>query len=117
MVTQEHVYDYVVASVFGCYLRHPATLANRLLGSPSGVEMTAAGLQFTLPALYDFAVANMPAAHAEGVQSYRGFRQNLYSQQTQVQLRAWGGEVVIADNQQQVDQSIYRLQLLIKEGS
>ena len=100
MATQEHVYDYVVESVFGCYLRHPSTLATRLLGSPSGLKMTAAGLQFTLPALYDFALANMPAGHAAGVQSYRGFRQNLYSQQTQVQLRSLGGEVVIADNQQ-----------------
>ncbi|MBT7329770.1 MAG: hypothetical protein HN804_01880, partial [Oceanospirillaceae bacterium] len=51
------------------------------------------------------------------VQPYAAFRQSLYGQQTQVQLRAWGGEVVIADNQQQVDQSIYRLQTLIKEGS
>jgi len=117
LATQAHVYDYVVESVFGCYLQQPNTLASRLLGSPSGLEMTAAGLQFTLPALYDFALVNMPTAHGAPVQPYRGFRQNLYGQQTQVRLRAWGGEVVIVDNQQQVDQSIYRLQRLIKEGS
>jgi hypothetical protein len=117
LAANQCVYDYVLESVFGCYLQHPATFVSRLLGGATPVVITAEGLQFTLPALYDFALANMPLAHNVAVQPYAAFRQSLYGQQTQVQLRAWGGEVVIADNQQQVDQSIYRLQTLIKEGS
>lgn len=111
------VYDGVL-ELFALYLQAPQVLAHRLLANDSSVVMTDAGLEFTLPALYDFVVAQLaksddhspPTALANSLQNYASFRGCLYGQQTQVKLRLWGGEVVIATNYQQVDQTIYRLQ-------
>jgi len=125
----QDVYDYVLEWVFGCYLQTPNNLALRLNKAGGSVSITPAGLEFSLPAVYAFAMSEAPHM----VQTYNSFRRSLYgqqrgqqggqpkgqksSQQTQERLRSWGGEVVIADNQQQVDTTRYRLQALIKEGS
>jgi hypothetical protein len=131
----QDVYDYVLEWVFGCYLQTPNNLALRLNQEPrlnkagGSVSITPAGLEFSLPAVYAFAMLEAPHM----AQTYSSFRRSLYgqqrgqqggqpkgqksSQQTQERLRSWGGEVVIADNQQQVDTTKYRLQALIKEGS
>jgi hypothetical protein len=71
--------------------------------------MTQAGLEFSLPDLYQFATLELAG---DNEQSYTSFRRCLYGQQTQLVLRQAGGEVVIAQNYDQVDQSIYRLQVV-----
>jgi len=69
--------------------------------------MTSAGLEFSLPALYEFAVFEVQDPDA---QSYASFRRYLYAQQTQVRLHALDAEVVIAKNHNNINMSIYRLQ-------
>jgi hypothetical protein len=109
LVSMQRVYNYVLESVFGVYLSDPAALSLRLAEVKTAVRMTEAGLEFTLPELYQFATLEVIG---NGDQSYTSFRRCLYGQQTQVTLRQLGGEVVIAQNYDQVDRSIYRLQAL-----
>jgi len=77
----------------------------------TAMEITSQGLQFSLPELYAFASLESKGEDKQ-TQSYTSFRRCLYGQQTQVALRALGGEVVIAHNHHHVDESIYRLQAL-----
>jgi len=108
-VSKQKVYDYVLKSVFGVYLSDPAALSLRLAAIKTPMIMTDAGLEFSLPELYQFATLELTG---DSEQSYTSFRRCLYGQQTQIVLRHAGGEVVIAQNYDQVDQSIYRLQEL-----
>ena len=117
----QRLYDYVLESVFGMYLLDPATLGLRLTEVKTSVRVTAAGLEFNLPDLYDFALFEAAAQTKTKVdvdgnvrceQSYTNFRRCLYGQQTQVMLHTLGGEVVIAHNHHHVNKSIYRLQAL-----
>jgi hypothetical protein len=103
------VYDYVLESVFRVYLLDPAALKIRLVAASACLNMTSAGLEFSLPQLYQF--ASIEAKNMRS-QSYASFRGCLYGQQTQVILHALGAEVVIAENHKNVNQSIYRLQAL-----
>jgi len=111
----------VLEWVFGAYLLDPAALELRLTEVKTSLRVTAAGLEFTLPDLYDFALFEATAqaeAKVDGdldvrcEQSYTSFRNCLYGQQTQVMLRQLGGEVVISKNYEHVNMSIYRLQAL-----
>jgi len=107
----QRVYDYVLEFVFGVYLLDPLALNLRLAEVKTSIRITQAGLEFSLPDLYEF--ASLEAKLDEKFeQSYTRFRHSLYGQQTQVMLRQLGGEVVIAQNHQHVDMSIYRLQTL-----
>ena len=113
----QRVYDYVLESVFGVYLLDPAALDLRLTEVKTSLRVTAAGLEFNLPDLYDFASLETKVDRDGGLdvrceQSYTSFRSCLYGQQTQVMLRQLGGEVVIAKNYEHVNMSIYRLQAL-----
>ena len=117
--TAQAVYTYVLQQVFAVYLQTPTQLHDRLALQQTNISITPNGLEFTLPALYQFAQAEMLIdVAAANAQSYASFRACLYGeQQTQVQLRAWGGEVVVARNEQKVDESTYRLQALNVKGS
>lgn len=113
----QRLYDYVLESVFGVYLLDPAALGLRLTEVKTSLRVTAAGLEFNLPDLYDFALFEAKTqAQADGnarcEQSYTSFRRCLYGQQTQVVLHTLGGKVVIAHNHHHVNKSIYRLQAL-----
>jgi|TARA_B110001469_G_scaffold32111_1_gene32674 hypothetical protein len=103
------VYDYVIESVFRVYLLNPEALRVRLVAVSAPMKMTVAGLEFSLPQLYQFVSME---AKLMGAQSYVSFRRCLYGQQTQVILHALGAKVVIAQNHKNVNQSIYRLQAL-----
>tara|TARA_B110000259_G_scaffold174771_1_gene209430 strand:+ start:216 stop:539 length:324 start_codon:yes stop_codon:yes gene_type:complete len=103
------VYDYVLESVFSVYLLDPVALSTRLVAVSAPMKMTAAGLEFSLPQLYQFASVE---AKNKGAQSYASFRRCLYGQQTQVLLHALGAEVVIAENHKNVNKSIYCLKAL-----
>jgi len=85
----------------------------RLGQAATSMQMTPAGLEFSLPALYKFAVFEVqdPDPDPE-IQSYASFRRCLYGQQTQVRLQTLDAEVVIAQNHKNVNMSIYRLQTL-----
>ena len=113
IVSNQRVYDHVVESVFRVYLLQPLALEVRLGQAATGMQMTPAGLEFSLPALYKFAVFEVqdPDPDPE-IQSYASFRRCLYGQQTQVRLHALDAEVVIAHNNKNVNMSIYRLQTL-----
>lgn len=113
LVSNQRVYDHVVESVFRVYLLQPLALEVRLGQAAIGMQMTPAGLEFSLPALYKFAVFEVqdPDPDAD-IQSYTSFRRCLYGQQTQVRLHALDAEVVIAQNHKNVNMSIYRLQTL-----
>ena len=115
LVSNQRVYDHVVESVFRVYLLQPLALEVRLGQAAIGMQMTLAGLEFSLPALYKFAVFEVqdpdPDPDAD-IQSYTSFRRCLYGQQTQVRLHALDAEVVIAQNHKNVNMSIYRLQTL-----
>ena len=121
----QRLYDYVLESVFGVYLLDPAALDLRLTEVKTSLRVTAAGLEFNLPDLYDFALFEAQSQAKAKVggdgnvdgnvrceQSYTSFRRCLYGQQTQVMLHTLGGEVVIAHNHHHVNKSIYRLQAL-----
>lgn len=133
MKHSQPIFDYVLERVFGVFLSAPAALQLRLDRVATSITITSQGLQFSLPQLYALAALESKHAQTEAqtetetqtetgtqtgaganskTQSYASFRRCLYGQQTQVALRALGGEVVIADNHQHVDKSIYRLQAL-----
>ena len=113
IVSNQRVYDHVVELVFRVYLLQPLALEVRLGQAATGMQMTPAGLEFSLPALYKFAVFEVqdPDPDPE-IQSYASFRRCLYGQQTQVRLQTLDAEVVIAQNHKNVNMSIYRLQTL-----
>ena len=113
LVSNQRVYDHVVESVFRAYLLQPLALEVRLGQAAIGMQMTPAGLEFSLPALYKFAVFEVQDPDPDpDIQSYTSFRRCLYGQQTQVRLHALDAEVVIAQNHKNVNMSIYRLQTL-----
>ena len=113
LVSNQRVYDHVVESVFRVYLLQPLALEVRLGQAATGMQMTLAGLEFSLPALYKFAVFEVQDPDPDpDIQSYTSFRRCLYGQQTQVRLHALDAEVVIAQNHKNVNMSIYRLQTL-----
>ena len=115
IVSNQRVYDHVVESVFRVYLLQPLALEVRLGQAATGMQMTPAGLEFSLPALYKFAVFEVQDPDPDpdpDIQSYTSFRRCLYGQQTQVRLHALDAEVVIAHNNKNVNMSIYRLQTL-----
>ena len=113
LVSNQRVYDHVVESVFRAYLLQPLALEVRLGQAATSIQMTSAGLEFSLPALYEFGVFEVqdPDPDPE-IQSYASFRRCLYGQQTQVRLQTLDAEVVIAQNHKNVNMSIYRLQTL-----
>ncbi len=111
IVSNQRVYDHVVESVFRAYLLQPLALEVRLGQAATSMQMTPAGLEFSLPALYKFAVFEVQDPDPE-IQSYASFRRCLYGQQTQVRLQTLDAEVVIAQNHKNVNMSIYRLQTL-----
>ena len=115
IVSNQRVYDHVVESVFRAYLLQPLALEVRLGQAATSIQMTPAGLEFSLPALYKFAVFEVQDPDPDpdpDIQSYTSFRRCLYGQQTQVRLHALDAEVVIAHNNKNVNMSIYRLQTL-----
>jgi hypothetical protein len=115
LVSNQRVYDHVVESVFRVYLLQPLALEVRLGQAAIGMQMTLAGLEFSLPALYKFGVFEVQDPDPDpdpDIQSYTSFRRCLYGQQTQVRLHALDAEVVIAQNHKNVNMSIYRLQTL-----
>ena len=115
LVSNQRVYDHVVESVFRVYLLQPLALEVRLGQAAIGMQMTLAGLEFSLPALYEFGVFEVQDPDPDpdpDIQSYTSFRRCLYGQQTQVRLHALDAEVVIAQNHKNVNMSIYRLQTL-----
>lgn len=113
IVSNQRVYDHVVESVFRAYLLQPLALEVRLGQAATSIQMTSAGLEFSLPALYKFAVFEVQDPDPDpDIQSYTSFRRCLYGQQTQVRLHALDAEVVIAQNHKNVNMSIYRLQTL-----
>ena len=113
IVSNQRVYDHVVESVFRAYLLQPLALEVRLGQAATSIQMTSAGLEFSLPALYEFGVFEVQDPDPDpDIQSYTSFRSCLYGQQTQVRLHALDAEVVIAHNNKNVNMSIYRLQTL-----
>ena len=113
LVSNQRVYDHVVESVFRVYLLQPLALEVRLGQAATSIQMTSAGLEFSLPALYEFGVFEVQDPDPDpDIQSYTSFRRCLYGQQTQVRLHALDAEVVIAQNHKNVNMSIYRLQTL-----
>lgn len=113
LVSNQRVYDHVVESVFRVYLLQPLALEVRLGQAATSIQMTSAGLEFSLPALYEFGVFEVQDPDPDpDIQSYTSFRRCLYGQQTQVRLHALDAEVVIAHNNKNVNMSIYRLQTL-----
>jgi hypothetical protein len=113
IVSNQRVYDHVVESVFRAYLLQPLALEVRLGQAATSIQMTSAGLEFGLPALYEFGVFEVQDPDPDpDIQSYTSFRRCLYGQQTQVRLHALDAEVVIAHNNKNVNMSIYRLQTL-----
>jgi hypothetical protein len=115
LVSNQRVYDHVVESVFRAYLLQPLALEVRLGQAATSIQMTSAGLEFSLPALYEFGVFEVQDPDPDpdpDIQSYTSFRRCLYGQQTQVRLHALDAEVVIAHNNKNVNMSIYRLQTL-----
>jgi hypothetical protein len=117
IVSNQRVYDHVVELVFRVYLLQPLALEVRLGQAATSIQMTSAGLEFSLPALYEFGVFEVQDPDPDpdpdpDIQSYTSFRRCLYGQQTQVRLHALDAEVVIAHNNKNVNMSIYRLQTL-----
>ena len=115
LVSNQRVYDHVVELVFRVYLLQPLALEVRLGQAATSIQMTSAGLEFSLPALYEFGVFEVQDPDPDpdpDIQSYTSFRRCLYGQQTQVRLHALDAEVVIAQNHKNVNMSIYRLQTL-----
>jgi len=117
IVSNQRVYDHVVESVFRAYLLQPLALEVRLGQAATSMQMTPAGLEFSLPALYKFAVFEVQDPDPDpdpdpDIQSYASFRRCLYGQQTQARLHTLDAEVVIAQNHKNVNMSIYRLQTL-----
>ena len=114
-VPNQRAYDHVLESVFRAYLLQPLALEVRLEQATTSMQMTLVGLEFSLPALYEFAIFEVQDLDLDSdpdIQSYASFRRCLYGQQTQVRLHALGAEVVIAQNNKNVNMSIYRLQTL-----
>ena len=115
IVSNQRVYDHVVESVFRAYLLKPLALEVRLGQATTSMQMTLVGLEFSLPALYEFAIFEVQDLDLDSdpdIQSYASFRRCLYGQQTQVRLHALDAEVVIAQNHKNINMSIYRLQIL-----
>ena len=118
-VANQRAYDHVLESVFSAYLLQPLALEVRLEQATTSMQMTLVGLEFSLPALYEFVIFEVQDLDLDidpdsdpDIQSYPSFRRCLYGQQTQVILHALGAEVVIAQNNKNVNMSIYRLQTL-----
>ena len=115
IVSNQRAYDHVVESVFRAYLLKPLALEVRLEQATTSMQMTLVGLEFSLPALYEFAIFEVQDLDLDSdpdIQSYASFRRCLYGQQTQVRLHALDAEVVIAQNHKNINMSIYRLQIL-----
>ena len=116
-VPNQRAYDHVLESVFRAYLLQPLALEVRLEQATTSMQMTLVGLEFSLPALYEFAIFEVQDLDLDldsdpDIQSYASFRRCLYGQQTQVRLHALDAEVVIAQNHKNINMSIYRLQIL-----
>ena len=114
-VPNQRAYDHVLESVFRAYLLQPLALEVRLEQVTTSMQMTLVGLEFSLPALYEFAIFEVQDLDLDSdpdIQSYASFRRCLYGQQTQVRLHALDAEVVIAQNHKNINMSIYRLQIL-----
>ena len=81
IVPTQRVYDYTIESVFRAYLIQPLALEVRLGQAAIGMQMTPAGLEFSLPALYKFAVFEVQDPDPDpdpDIQSYTSFRRGLY---------------------------------------
>ena len=114
-VPNQRAYDHILESVFRAYLLQPLALEVRLEQATTSMQMTLVGLEFSLPALYEFAIFEVQDLDLDSdpdIQSYASFRRCLYGQQTQVRLHALDAEVVIAQNYKNINMSIYRLQIL-----
>ncbi len=111
--TPERLYQSLVSVVFPGVLGNDANLCDAIRAFDGAIEFRDETLHFTLPALFDFLIAQTPDWPAQDENSrhrnYLSFRKIIYKQPTNETLGKQGGMVEIATPNENHDLTVYRL--------
>jgi hypothetical protein len=107
------LYRLLMTDVFPRALSKDATLRDAVIAFDGEIEFRDDELHFTLPALFDFLIAQMPDWPAQDRalrrRDYLRFRKIIYKNPTNETLGKQGAEVEIATLKEDHDRTIYRL--------
>ena len=107
------LYQYLMTEVFPAAIRNDAKLVATANAFKGAIEFRGEELHFTLPALFDFLIAQMPEWPEQERTArrldYLRFRKIIYKNQTNETLGKQGAEVEIATLMEDHDQTVYRL--------
>ena len=111
--TPERLYQLLVTVVFAGVLGNDAKLCDAIRAFDGAIEFRDETLHFTLPALFDFLIAQTPDWPTQDDNSlhrnYLSFRKIIYKQPTNETLGKQGGMVEIATPNENYDLTVYRL--------
>lgn len=114
---QEHgaqaLYEYIIDHVLCAAMKGEARVIDDVSRFGRSLRFEQGSFYFTLPDLYEFAVAR--GAHAHGAIDYRSFLRLLYHQPTNTVLRQRGCSVEVVQSNPQHALSVYRLVLCNSE--
>jgi hypothetical protein len=107
------LYQYLMTEIFPAAIRNDAKLVATANAFNGAVEFRGEELHFTLPALFDFLIAQTPdwpeQEKAMRRRDYLRFRKIIYKNPTNETLGKQGAEVEIATLMEDHDQTVYRL--------
>ena len=109
----EGLYHCLMTEVFAAALRNDGALIEAINAFHGGIDFRGEELHFTLPALFDFLVAQNPEwpmqNKIERRLDYLRFRKVIYKNPTNETLGKQGAAVEIAKLMEDHDQTVYRL--------
>ena len=109
----ERLYQCLMAEVFPGALRNDTALIETINAFDGGVDFREGELHFTLPALFDFLIAQNPdwpmQNKIERRLDYLRFRKAIYNNPTNETLGKQGAAVEIARLMEDHDHTVYRL--------
>ena len=107
------LYQYLMTEVFPAAIRNDAKLVATANAFKGAIEFRGEELHFTLPALFDFLIAQMPdwptQEKAARRRDYLRFRKIIYKNPTNETLGKQGAEVEIATLMEDHERTVYRL--------
>lgn len=103
------LYDYVIEHVLCAVMNGDALVTRDIQRFGRSLCFVEGRLLFTLPDLFEFAVARCAREQGAGAPDYKSFRRMLYSKLTNAVLRQRGCVVEVAQSNAQHALSVYRL--------
>ena len=107
------LYQCLMTEIFPAAIRNDAKLVATANAFKGAIEFRGEELHFTLPALFDFLIAQMPNSPepdgSERRRDYLRFRKVIYKNPTNETLGKQGAAVEIATLMEDHDHTVYRL--------